>query len=148
MQASELEYAPPDENYALYLEGEISDRLMRSMRRWRAKFGSTRFNKTVGRKLKTLLDDLEKARLGEVEVSEEMHAVTLREVMSSSDMYGHPLNMTFTEIDDVIQRVKNTDIHLMQRNNIQFAIAVGVFPYVCGVNSVWVYVAAISSRRF
>ena len=84
------------------------------------KFGSTRFNKIVGRKLKTLLDDLENQRLGEVEVSEEMHAVTLREVMSSSDMYGHPLNMTFTEIDDVIQRVKNTDIHLMQRDNIQF----------------------------
>ena len=148
VQAGELEYKESDVKYSAFLEAEISDRIMRSMRRWRSKFGTTRFNKLVGRKLKTLLEDLEKQRLGVLDVTDAAHEAVLKEAMSTSDVFGFALNVTFTDMDSIVESVRHTDVHTMRRDNLQYAVAVKVFPYPCGVFSVWVYVCSLSSRRF
>jgi coiled-coil and C2 domain-containing protein 2A len=57
-----------------------------------------------------------------------------------------PLNMCFTEIGDVIQRVKATGIHETQNPDAQFALAVSIFPYPNHVLSVWVYFAMFIPR--
>lgn len=56
-------------------------------------------------------------------------------------LFGMPLNMPFTEIGDVIQRVKATGTHETKNPDAQFALAVSIFPYTNNVLSVWVYFA-------
>ena len=126
----------------------LTRKIQRSIRRWRSKRGTTRFNKIIGRKLKPLLEQLERSKQGVYDSTlDGQHLDALRETVATSEIVGFPLNMTFTEMDAVIRAVKNTDIHNMIAENVQYALAVLVVPYSCNVCSVWVYVAAILSNR-
>lgn len=130
------------------LSSNTGIKTQRSIRRWRSKRGTTRFNKIIGRKLKPLLEQLERNKQDIYDATVDMtHLEALKETVATSQIFGFPLNMTFTEVDAVLRAVKNTDIHNMIAENVQYALAVLVVPYSNNVCSVWVYVAAILSNR-
>lgn len=152
VQTEVLNYDRFHRRFVSYLEGEISDQIQKSMRRWRAKRGTTRFNKIVGRKLRSLLESLEEQRLmgfpGGVGAVIHSHLEALRETMANNDVFGFPLNMTFTEMDAILRTVKNTDIHNTTLDNTTFALGVLVVPYTSKIFSVWIYLATVVSTRF
>jgi hypothetical protein len=59
------------------------------------------------------------------------------------NVYGFPLNIGFDSVDSVWEEVKNTDIHNIPDESIEFVLAVRVFEYPSFVCSVWVYIAAL-----
>ena len=63
------------------------------------------------------------------------------------DLFGMPLNMSFTDIGEIVQRVKATGTHETKNPDAQFALAVSIFPYSNNVLSVWVYFAMLSPKR-
>ncbi|GBG28149.1 Coiled-coil and C2 domain-containing protein 2A [Hondaea fermentalgiana] len=152
VQTEVLTYERLDRRFVSYLEGEISEQIQKSMRRWRAKRGTTRFNKIVGRKLRALLESLEEHKLegfaGGMSALVQEHLEGLRETMSNNSIFGFPLNMTFTEMDAILRAVRNSDIHNTTLDNTTFALAVLVVPYTNKVFSVWIYLATIVSTRF
>ena len=82
------------------------------MRRWRAKRGTTRFDRIVGRKLKALLEECEQAELGSTQRGsplENIHLTTLRDTLATNDVFGFPINLTFTDIEAAsVQRNNET----------------------------------------
>lgn len=65
---------------------------------------------------------------------------------SKSDVYGIPLNMPYTSTDKIWQAIKNTDIHNIDSNDIDYVLSVAVHPYPHYVISVWVYVGVIFTK--
>lgn len=149
VQSEILIYRPIDKKFAMYLEGELTDQIQRSIRRWRSKRATTRFNKIVSRKLKALLREMEESKL-EGKYSANIHSKhlgALKETQATSQLIGFPLNTTFTEVDAILRAVKNTDIHNMIERDVQYALAVLVLPYPNKVFSIWIYPAAIINVR-
>jgi len=70
----------------------------------------------------------------------------LNEVPEGGDIYGFPLNMPFTDIDRIWQEVKNTDIHNIQSDDVEYVLAVGAYAYDHFVLSVWVFVGVIFNK--
>jgi len=58
-------------------------------------------------------------------------------------MNGFPCNVPFTSITDIIMRVKNTEIHAVEDQDIEFALAVCIHSYPNDVISVWLYIATL-----
>lgn len=56
--------------------------------------------------------------------------------------WGFPLNFTFTSLDDLWLRVKATKMHSVNRQEIEFSLAVYIEAYPANVLSVWIYLAA------
>jgi len=70
----------------------------------------------------------------------------LNEVPAGEDIYGFPLNMPFTDIDKIWQDIKNTDIHNIQSDDVEYVLSVAINPYPHFVLSVWVYIAVIFKK--
>ena len=60
--------------------------------------------------------------------------------------WGFPINTTFKDLKSLWYAVRDTRIHLVNRHDIEFSLAVHIVPYPCGVLSVWIYVAAFVDR--
>lgn len=60
---------------------------------------------------------------------------------------GFPLNMPFTTVQDVWERVSNTQIHLNEKEDMEFVVTVRTFDYPCFVTSVWVFLGVIEEPR-
>ena len=50
--------------------------------------------------------------------------------------------MSFTSIETLWEEIKSTGLHQVEDRDAEFSLSVGVFPYPCGVFSVWIYIAA------
>jgi len=143
VQTDSLSYERVDTTFISYLEREISEQVQRSVRRWRAKRGTTRFNKIIGRKLRNLLESLEENRLLGDRLGIAEHLNVLRDTMQTSQVFGFPVNLSFTEMDAILRAVRNTDIHNTTVENTTFALGVLVLPYTNKILSVWIYLASI-----
>ena len=71
----------------------------------------------------------------------------LESISSHREVNGVPINVTFTVIAQVVNAVKNTNIHTNLREGVRFALAVQVCPYVNDVCSVWVYFASLVPKK-
>ena len=58
-------------------------------------------------------------------------------------LFGFPLNMPFTTLDDVWEEVSRTQIHLNEREDMEFVLAVKCMEYPCFLTSVWVFVGTV-----
>eukprot|EP00330_Aristerostoma_sp_ATCC50986_P001815 CAMPEP_0114601434 /NCGR_PEP_ID=MMETSP0125-20121206/24079_1 /TAXON_ID=485358 ORGANISM="Aristerostoma sp., Strain ATCC 50986" /NCGR_SAMPLE_ID=MMETSP0125 /ASSEMBLY_ACC=CAM_ASM_000245 /LENGTH=109 /DNA_ID=CAMNT_0001810711 /DNA_START=4148 /DNA_END=4477 /DNA_ORIENTATION=- len=62
---------------------------------------------------------------------------------TGSDIYGFPINLTYTDIDRVWMEVKNTDIHNIQSDLVQYVLAVHIDPYPHYIMSVWIFIGVL-----
>lgn len=62
-------------------------------------------------------------------------------------MCGFTQNFAFTSTEEIVEAVKATGIHTNEDSDVEFALAVYVHPFVCGVLSVWIYVTSLIVRR-
>jgi coiled-coil and C2 domain-containing protein 2A len=101
----------------------------------------------VRRILKSILQRLEAdARDALTSKPEELRA-ELAETLQSYSVIGFPLNLTWTDIRQVIDALDATDIHNSGGKELKFALAVHVVAYPNSVYSIWVYAAALTSLR-
>ncbi|KAG8468305.1 hypothetical protein KFE25_013388 [Diacronema lutheri] len=107
----------------------------------------TDWNNNMRRILKTILVRLEvDAREGVTSKPDELRA-ELAQTLQSYAVVGFPLNVTWTDIKQVIEAVDATDIHNSSGKELKFALTVHVVAYPNSIYSVWVYVAALTSLR-
>jgi hypothetical protein len=63
--------------------------------------------------------------------------------LNGKESYGFPLNMPYVSIEQIWEEVRNTEIHNILNNDVDFALAVAITAYPNYVLSVWVYIGII-----
>lgn len=130
------------------LQRDLKNRIKDELRQWRKtmKFSRTVVDQIVGRKLEPLLEEFERHRCGEGAYDEKEHLRKLQKVSTTNKLFGFPLHQTFTDMDAVVDAVKNTRIWENENVKVKFAVAVSVTPYSNNLFSVWTYVASMVPR--
>ena len=65
------------------------------------------------------------------------------QIDSDRKFFGFPLNMPFTTVQDLWERVNNTQLHLNELEDLEFVVTVRTFDYPCFVTSVWIFIGVI-----
>jgi len=60
--------------------------------------------------------------------------------------WGYPINSTFISLEDLWQQMRNTRMHAVDRQDVEFALAVRVVAYPSNIMSVWIYIAAFVDK--
>ncbi|GMI38844.1 hypothetical protein TrCOL_g10233 [Triparma columacea] len=144
LQERRLTYTSPSTSFAEELQDELNETLKRDIRRWRR--GATGFKGETSNRLRALLETLEACKRGDATLSHKEHLMRLERASGNREMSGLPLHFSFTDIQEVIQKVKATSVHMCMHPQVDFALAVRVFPYHSNVLSVWVYFAALTPK--
>ena len=55
--------------------------------------------------------------------------------------------MAFTDIKTLIERVYSTGVHNTEEADIEFALAVHVYPYPNSVLAVWIYIGRLTRKH-
>ena len=63
------------------------------------------------------------------------------------EVFGFPLNKSYTKKERMWEEVRNTDIHNVPDEEAEFALACAVFNYPCTVYSVWIYICCIQREK-
>ena len=171
-----IEYTPPSEKEAINLKEAIRDYLKKVIREERAKTkgpgdkplkteGLNRINPNIEKILekyemisfnevksginynrrkagnknygmkKKYLDDLEKYQK---EIKDEL--------MDKNNIYGFPINLSFTTMKEIWQQIKLTNVHLIGGDNCELNLSIYVDPLPSGVNSVWIFLAILQNN--
>jgi hypothetical protein len=59
------------------------------------------------------------------------------------EVYGFPINMSFTTLKQIWDEVKLTDIHIIADENSELSLCVYVNGYPSKVYSVWIFFAVL-----
>ena len=57
-------------------------------------------------------------------------------------VWGFPINCTFTSLENLWKKVQTTRMHAVNRQDVEFALAVYIEGQPANILSVWVYLAA------
>ena len=57
-------------------------------------------------------------------------------------MWGFPLNQSFTSLENLWKMVQTTRMYAVNRQDVEFGLAVYIEAYPANILSVWVYLAA------
>lgn len=139
-------YPETSRELVVQVETDINETLKIQIRRWRSRRFTTSFNTDAGYKLRKILEKLERHKQGEVQLSEKKHQEGLESLLEGKEIYGSPINMTFTDVDRIVVAVQNMKIHLNENPNVQFGLAVYIYAFTNDVLSVWVYLAALTPK--
>lgn len=113
VQSRELRYEETPDEYINRVEMEIRETLKLEIRRWRSSRFTTTFNIDASMKLRGHLEELERHMQGQqsLELTGEKKSGdtnVLHELRQTKEISGMPLNLTFTDLDKVVDLVKNT----------------------------------------
>lgn len=94
----------------------------------------------------TLRDDFECEERTQINIYREFNNLTseINEVIRAKKPYGFPINVTFVSHDQLWEEVRSTGLHNIQNDNAEFVLSVGIYPYPNNINSVWIYLAALT----
>ena len=62
------------------------------------------------------------------------------------EIYGFPINLSFTTMKQLWQQLKLTNVHLIGGANTELNLSVYVDPLPSGVNSVWIFLAILQNN--
>ena len=145
VQESILQYFNPNRSLAKELEVDLLDKVKMSIRSWRR--SSCTFNSDIGNRLRHILEELEEHRMNGTCASTDYRR-SLSNLCRGKVVFGFPLHFGFMNTQQIIDEIEMTSIHQSKHPDGEFAAAVKVFPYECGVMSVWVFVCHIAPDHF
>ena len=149
IQDPDLQYTAPNESKAHELEVELLDQVKTSIRGWR-RIPCT-FNSDIGNRLRHFLEELEEnKRNGKSQKNPRDYWSSLNGMHACRDknIFGFPLHFSFSNVKEILERVEMTGIHQSKHPDVEFATAVKIFPYECGVLSVWVFLCTLSPDHY
>ncbi|ODN05565.1 Coiled-coil and C2 domain-containing protein 2A [Orchesella cincta] len=168
IQIAATRYKPADQVQANSLAQRIERNLKEVFMKWRTTT-KTNWNRYCSATLRRLLPKLEESKLGRSKGSDlgttaestvtlhsgsgstislnEEHLIELREIMTSYQMTGFPLQQPYTNMECIIETVFATGVHTIDAPDVEFAVAAYAHAYPASVYSVWVYVAALHRRK-
>ena len=138
VQAKPLQYTLPDNSFARQLQSEVCEALTSAIRGWRQV--PTGFRPDLSKMLSSLLEKLEEAKLNNGH-SLSTSGMTLPEsITRGRRVFGFALHVPFTGMENLLERIKATDIHRNRSPRVEYAVAARVFAYHGGVLCVWIFV--------
>lgn len=156
VQPETLNYPVTEMAFVQNLEEKIERTLKDSFMNWRPRH-VTRWNRSCSSALRQILEGLETERFRSVAPADgqaapgrsyqDGHTERLTKLIGDARFIGFPMDMPFTDIDAVVKAVRSTEVHKIQDNDIEFALAVHIHPYPASILCVWVYLAAIHNKR-
>eukprot|EP00908_Phaeocystis_cordata_P004645 Transcript_15044.p2 GENE.Transcript_15044~~Transcript_15044.p2 ORF type:complete len:316 (+),score=173.33 Transcript_15044:727-1674(+) len=146
VQAATLRYTRTAESRRKEVEREVEDKLQRTIEDLRG-HRPTDWNRSVAAKLRPLLQRFEEDANGTKPLSLAEHNAALERVRQTYKLVGFPMNETWTEVQPLLDKLKNTNIWMSDGPKIQFVLAAYVHAYPNNIFSVWVYVASLEDLR-
>jgi coiled-coil and C2 domain-containing protein 2A len=137
-QSCHLSYTVPNQAYSLDLELEIEKALQIFF--WSSRRVPTIFNSTSSESLCKMLHDLEERKFNGIAIpsSPDYYFKFTEKRSSGKQIFGFALHFTYYKTDEIVEKVKSTALHQSKHPDVEFSIAVKVFPYACNLFSAWV----------
>uniref|UniRef100_UPI00398F39FB protein CC2D2B-like n=1 Tax=Pristiophorus japonicus TaxID=55135 RepID=UPI00398F39FB len=139
VQPQELIYYSTERSMVDKLQNRIEWALKNKIMEWRAQ-RPTRWNRYCTTVFQNFLPLLEQ-NLGR-SVSEEQSA-GLESLLKEFKVSGFPIQMRYSKLQTIFEKVYSTGIHNIEITNAEFAVAVYIHAYPNNVLSVWIYVASL-----
>ena len=146
VQTATLQYRRTPEEQRKEVEREVEARLAQEIEDLRG-HRPTDWNRSVAAKLRPLLKRFEEHANGTKLLTKEEHDASLERVRASYKLVGFPMNVSFTEIQPLLDKIRNTNIWMSDGPKLQFVLATYVHAYPNNICSVWVYVASLEDMR-
>ncbi|CAM9315544.1 unnamed protein product [Ectocarpus fasciculatus] len=71
----------------------------------------------------------------------------LKNVLRKKSFHGYPINIAFTDVNMVVEKVKSMCVHESRHPNVQFVLAVKVaFPLVNNLVSLWIFLGTLEEN--
>jgi len=167
----EVTYTPTSAATTGEIEDAVSTAIRNNLRKWRTKRhrNITQFHGDASSAIADLLPRLEKwktsgalrptrggargedgagaaADKSAVEEMEELMAEAkdkLKTVLKTRSLRGCPFNIPFTDVEDVLVRVKSLCLHETNHPDFQYVLAVKAFPAVNEMVSLWIFLGVV-----
>lgn len=118
----------------------IESKLTKKIGQWRG-HRKTAWNRIVKDNLRRILVELEKDAHDSEDNGD--HLEKLNFLHNNYKISGCPLNMSYTNLSHIVERIKSLGIHLNTDPRVEFGLSVYVHPYPNFVISVWVFLIAL-----
>ncbi|KAG4068603.1 hypothetical protein HA402_004944 [Bradysia odoriphaga] len=118
----------------------IEQKIVKKINSWRSN-RKTIWNRSLSETLREILVNLEEDVCYEYE--HKSYTEKINAIASSYKLSGFPLNMRYTNLSDIVARVKATQIHSSTDGRVEFSLAVHIQPYPNNVLSVWIFLLSL-----
>jgi len=137
-----LQYREPNDHLAAELEVEIMEQVKTSIRSWRRIPSS--FNNDISNRLRIIISDLEERKFNGMKAPPAAdYFASLESLCRGKQIFGFPLHCGFSSVQEILDMVASTTIHESKHPDVEFGVAVKIFPYACNTFSVWVFVCSL-----
>lgn len=70
----------------------------------------------------------------------------LAHILRTRVLRGYPINIPYTDVDSVIEKVKTLCLHDILHPDVQFVVAVRAFPLIRGLVSLWIFLGTLEGK--
>nr|XP_018907512.1 PREDICTED: coiled-coil and C2 domain-containing protein 2A [Bemisia tabaci] len=149
IQPAVIDYPVTPDREVLSLQEKVETLLRDAIMKWRST-NKTIWNRYCTAMLRKLLPSLEQASWtgsSNKQMSAADLIQELQHILASHKMCGFPINMPYTNVNDLMEAVKATGVHTNNCEDVEFSLAVYIHVYPAHVLSAWVYVTSLIRRR-
>lgn len=140
VQGERLQFTLPDHHRARETQIEVVESIQSSIRGWRNT--ATCYRTDINAKIASKLEQLELAKQNSLPTSNV--EMTLNEGMTKTRMTGFILHEPFTSVQDIVDRIKVTEIYRNKNPRVEYVVAARAFAYPGGFLSLWVCVCSVN----
>ena len=138
-----MRYFKTELKFVKELESRIENKLKQKIQEWRPRH-ITRYNRYVSSALRVILSDMEKNR--NLPIQNQTEPEELKQLETQFRISGFPINLSYTNLTDIFEAVKATQVHAIPTSECEFALGVHINPYPNTIMSVWVYIAVLTRK--
>jgi hypothetical protein len=169
---SAVRYVPTEISYARQIEDTVYQGIRNGFRRWRSKRmrATTTFHPQAGTAIQELLEDFESWKRNPPLVLSNAQVINsnnyaqnllegdatdldriedaiqrkIRTIVSSRQrLRGFPVNIAFTDVDEIVTKIKTLCVHESHHPAVQFVLAVRAVPLFNNLVSLWIFVGCL-----
>jgi coiled-coil and C2 domain-containing protein 2A len=142
IQPESLIYKPTEPKYVKDLEAKIESKLRDKLTSWRPRH-ITKIHRYVSGALRQILSTMEKRSNHIDSLANQKEPEELEQYLKTYRISGFPINVPYTNMNQIFEAVYATQVHSLPTNDVEFALAVCVVPYPNTILSVWIYIASL-----
>ncbi|XP_065358269.1 coiled-coil and C2 domain-containing protein 2A [Calliphora vicina] len=126
------------------LKYNIERKIMKKISAWRT-MRKTIWNRAFQPRLLTILQNMEQSvTFGSGSSYEELkYNNMLAAEFPNYKIFGFTLNFSYTNLNQISERIKTTGLHLNTNKNVEYSLAVHIHPYPNNILSVWLFLITI-----
>ena len=98
------------------------------------------------RRKSSLANEREINKKKQLEELEELQRLIKDELKEKNNLYGFPINLSYTTMKEIWQQIKLTNVHLIGGDDNELNLSIYVDPLPSGVNSVWIFLAILQNN--